>query len=82
MTKAELFGLLEELPDEAEIKIAFQPNYPLMASIENICILRHEGDAEEAVIACRHANEYGSRRYWEENEVETDGNGELIEDED
>lgn len=80
MTKAELFEKLEELPDNAEITLALQPNYPMIGSILNICFKVHNGDPVGAVIACSGHEAYGSSIYWENTEADVDEDGELIDD--
>lgn len=82
MTKAELLEMLEELPDNAEITLALQPNYPMTGSIRNICIKRRDGEAVGAVIACSGHEAYGSSIYWNEYDIEVDEKGNPIDDED
>lgn len=37
MTVGQLRGMLEGLKEDAEVRVAFQPQYPLQSSIRGVC---------------------------------------------
>lgn len=69
MTVAQLIGLLEDLPPDAEVRLATQHNYPLEYSVYGVWAPEPEGDVEGAPtvwIAEGTQIGYGDSRAWEE----------------
>lgn len=82
MTKGELIEAMCDLDNDAEVRIAVQPNYPFLNALRNVCIMRNEvGEAVGAVIAAGYNEEYTSGIWWNEYDVTVDADGEPIEDE-
>ena len=46
MTVLELITLLEDMPDDAEVRIAVQPRYPFEKSIEQVVGVEVDGEAK------------------------------------
>jgi hypothetical protein len=77
MTLNELIERLEELRDDLEIsgnspiKGAFQPNYPLTASVHAVTTLIDEEGNARIFIALGDAHDYGARTLWEDDIVDS-----------
>lgn len=76
MTLNELIERLEEIRDHYEIAGdtpilgAFQPNYPLTASIAAVTTVQY-ADSADIYIALGEAREYGTRSMWDDDLVES-----------
>lgn len=82
MTKRELCEALEDVPDNAEVRIAVQQSWPFLNKLQNVCIkLNDNGEPIGAVIAAGDNEEYTSKVWWSEYDVMVDENGDPIEDE-
>lgn len=71
MTVAQLIEALEDVEPSTEVKLALQPNYPMIGSIRNICIEK-DGDWNDKTlwIACSDNEDYGCpRTVWEESSI-------------
>ena len=74
MTVGELKDYLEYIDDDTPIKLAMQPNYPMVGSLLNVC---HEMDKDDNCVkvwfACSGHQDYGCpREAWEESEIYPD----------
>lgn len=80
MTKGELIELLDCLPDNAEVQVAVQPNYPFLNSLQCVTVKVDAETAEPvgAVLAASDNEEYTTKDWWEGGEVAVDANGEPI----
>ena len=78
MTFGELKELVEAMEnegaaDETPVKLAMQPNYPMVGSIRNFCIERNnESDVRRIWIACSGHEGYGCPMVWGESEIYPD----------
>ena len=75
MTFGELKELVEDMESEGAkndtpIKLALQPNYPMIGSINNICLERdNNGGIRKVWIACSGNQEYGCPMVWGESDI-------------
>ena len=76
------FGDLKELVESMEyegaaedtpIKLAMQPNYPMVGSINNFCLEKaNDGNIRKIWIACSGHEGYGCPQVWGESEIYPD----------
>lgn len=69
-TVQDLIDALEGLDPNAPIRLAMQPNYPMIGSLRNVCIEHGEDDSVKTVwLACSGHEDYGCpRNAWDEGE--------------
>ena len=76
MTVGELIEQLSEFDDDTPIRLALQPNYPMLGSIENVCNwINHNRSetGEVCLIACSDNEDYGCpRNAWSQKEINED----------
>lgn len=76
MTLNELIESLENMRDrvdgngDIEVRLAMQPNYPMLGSPRNVC-LDHSEDKDRILIACSGHEEYCHLRWdpWDTDEI-------------
>ena len=71
MTVGELKEYLDDIDDDTPIKLALQPNYPMIGSLLNVCRQNNaEGDCENVWFACSGNQDYGCpHEVWEDSEM-------------
>ena len=71
MTVGELKEYLDGVDDNVNIKLALQPNYPMVGSLLNVCRQNNkDGECEKVWFACSNNQDYGCpREAWEESEL-------------
>lgn len=62
MRVRELIEYLEEFDGDMEVKIAYQPNYPMQASIDDV----KEADGKIYVIQINNGNDYAPEEIYED----------------
>lgn len=78
MTFGDLKELVEMMEDEGAaentpVKLAMQPNYPMVGSINNFCLERDkDGDIRKVWIACSGHEGYGCPQVWGESNIYPD----------
>lgn len=75
MTVKQLIRALKDCKPEAEVHLAFQPTYPLKASIGNVVTLRdfeeeeedddEEGDLDDVWLVSGDEDGYASKKLWD-----------------
>lgn len=74
MTVGQLKTQLDQFDDETPIRLALQPNYPMLGSIQNVCNWINSDKSktgEVCLIACSDNEDYGCpREAWNEREIE------------
>lgn len=74
MTLAQLLDVLGQYADEhgGETLVigAYQPNYPMVAAIDNVCLDRSNPERPVLVVALNGYNDYGNGGHWSEDEIE------------
>ena len=73
-TVGELKEFLEDLDDDIEIKIGLQPRYPMVGSLQNVCVQTENYEPKVLWLACSDNENYGCpRSIWDESEIEGTG---------
>ena len=78
MTIGELLNKLEDFDEDTPVKLALQPNYPVLASIANVCTWENNDKSisktgEICLIACSDIKGYGCPRgAWDSSYIESD----------
>ena len=68
-----LTDMAEDIGYDAEVKGAFQPNYPLVASVLNICA---DENKKQVFIALAEPRDYGIRAMWDETYIDDEDDDE------
>lgn len=76
MTVGQLKEHLEQFDDDTPIRLALQPNYPMLGSIQNICNWinsERSKTGEVCLIACSDNEDYDCpRNAWDDDYIEED----------
>ena len=75
MTVGDLISRLEDFDEDTPIKLALQPNYPMLGSIINVCTWENKSKSktgEVCLIACSGNESYGCpTNAWDSDYIET-----------